>query len=176
MAKCKDCGYLAVRDEYNDTVCEATEFTRERGLHKSSEGMSTPARLLCFKNSTSFHTGRACTVETRDAKLSQMKLANEQLASEVECKHFRKWMPGRSPKEHEEMSFLEMIDNRTRQWREEDIKRTQAFEALYETRHQELRNDAENRDRRSTKITILGIAVAILAAIVSGTLSGWLSK
>ena len=23
MVKCKDCGYLAVRDEYNDQICKA---------------------------------------------------------------------------------------------------------------------------------------------------------
>ena len=55
--QCCRCGFLAIRDEYNDAVCEATHEARGNGMHKSSMGNSTPARFFCFKGSVAFPLG-----------------------------------------------------------------------------------------------------------------------
>lgn len=49
MVKCKDCGYLAVRDEYNDQICEAVDSHALRASFRFSPGVSRlSSRLIRF--------------------------------------------------------------------------------------------------------------------------------
>jgi hypothetical protein len=134
-------------------------------------GNATVAKLLCFKDSPSFRAGHVFRANTRTAMGDLLEETNKQLNTEIECDLFQNWMPGRSPKEQEEMSFLEMIDSRTRQWHDEEVRRGQALEALYETRHQESRRDlAANMAaaRRAAYIVSgIGLVASILAAILT---------
>lgn len=170
---CLDCGYLAVRDEYTESTCEAIKATRTTGWHQSSMGNSTPADLFCYKTSPAFPitdgTGQDCSLDD---------LHVLQLRTEIECATWIAYYPGKSPKEHEEMSVVEQMRceqlafqqqerRRADEWRAEDIRLRQQFEALYETRHQENRGDLERHHQRTVAIAIFSAVAAAAAAIVA---------
>lgn len=150
MVRCKKCGLLAVRDYYNDAECHATELTREEGLHQSSRGNQTPAKVRCRVGSECFH---------KPKKLDAASVV-EAINELIECDSFRKWIDIKSPKEHEEMAFVERIKAEYAQAHAEEVQR-----------HREWREeDSRRHDRR----TVWGIVGTIIAAIISGGLAGWL--
>ena len=46
MVKCKDCGYLALREEYNDQICEAGDCHALRASFRFSPGVSRSSSVL----------------------------------------------------------------------------------------------------------------------------------
>jgi len=180
MVKCKDCGYLAVRDEYNNNVCEAAELTRNHGQHQSSQGSSTRAKVFCFNNSPCFpcitNEGpvRQRTTHSKAGEDPVVKCINEN----VDCARFVPWCPGKSPAEQEKMVSLQEMQRlhaearqedvvRQEQWRSDDVKRQQEIEALYEKRHQELRNDATSRHEEGMRARSVAIIISFLAILIS---------
>ncbi|WP_442482567.1 hypothetical protein [Aeoliella sp. SH292] len=165
---------MGVFDEYDNQVYEANDLVRGQGRHQSSLGINTVAKLMCWKKSEAFPLSTQDSPPgTRAEMQSLAEFTETVLSSECECSQFAKWLPGRTPKEHEEMSFVEMIDARTRQWRDEDIRSKQQFEALYEVRHQETRRDLEKAHRTATIIGIVSIIGSILAAIIASYLTAY---
>lgn len=109
MVRCKDCGYLAVRDQLDVAkVSEATRDYRTQGRQRDSVGGNTPGTPIC-------HIGMR-TFEHRDSPSIVAETSQE-----FECNGFTPWIEGRSPKAHEEMSFVEQMEARTHQWRAEDL-------------------------------------------------------
>lgn len=114
MVKCQDCGFLAVRDHYSDAVCEASEFTRSTGRHKSSNGSTTVANIFCFvgaKQFTEDQTGSA------HSSLTTMQC-------EFECHQFKQYIQGRNAREHVEMTLIEKVQSENR-IAQEHIRREQ---------------------------------------------------
>jgi hypothetical protein len=121
--KCVECGYIEVRDRDSYEVHEVPEFTRATGQYKGRSGNLTNARLLCAKASPAFlpvempaiiHSG---TPHGKDHP--NVKMLNECR----DCGSFMKWIPGKSPKEHEAMSLLERVESLNAKARQEDIAR-----------------------------------------------------
>ena len=186
VAKCIDCGFLAIRDHYNDEVREATEHCRATGRHQSSRGNGTPAKFFCYASSPAF-PAYAKPGEFRPPPSD--RLTAEQMAAghpppskptpasilafgtEVDCCEYCQWRPGKSPKEHEEMSFLQEVEARSSRWRDEELRWQKQVEAIAETRHQENRRDLELQTAKTLRAMWWGIAAAIVAALVSGVLA-----
>jgi hypothetical protein len=101
MVQCKNCGFLAVRDEYDETVHECTSFTLERAMHKSSKGNSTAAKIFCWKDARQFDANDLATYGA----------IHDAMRVEIDCRDFMKRLPGRSPKEYEEMSIVERVQS-----------------------------------------------------------------
>jgi hypothetical protein len=138
--RCVDCGFLAVRDEYNDDVCEAVHFTRNRSLHKSSSGNSVRATVFCYRNSSQFPKNAATGNETQ---------IYDAIRLEIDCDEYRLWRPGKTPKEHEEMTMLEKMESMHSQWRIEDLS-----------------------DRKVTRtLAVLALLVSVASAVICGLLS-----
>jgi hypothetical protein len=173
--KCVECGFLAIRDEYDNSTCEAPPESRQRGIHKSSHGNITPAKFFCYKNCPVFDA--PVMPSGRDRNMHSPRTENETLKSinnEIDCDLFFTWRPGKSPKEHEEMMLLQEVERRTDQWRQDDLRWQKQQEALAETRHQELKN-VYSRQLRVSKWQVILAGLAIVGGIVAGVLSGWLS-
>jgi hypothetical protein len=165
MPKCNECGFLAVRDEYTEEICESSEFTRSRGMHKSSSGSAVTANLFCYANSHAFPD------VSGKADFKKAAAINE----EVPCPQFMHWLKGRTPKEHDEMSILQKVEAATQSARAEEIRRQHEW-------HEEDKRLADARHRETVRTTwlisagTLGVSslVAIIAGVVSGPVMDWL--
>ena len=133
VAKCKECAFLAVRDEYSEVVYEATKFTREHGRHKSSRGGATEADLFCYRACNCFPTWERGHDQRTAAAV----------AREIACELFREWHPGLTPKEHLDMILHEELMRIARE--REDADKTERRER--ETR-QDLREEADREWRK----------------------------
>lgn len=135
MVKCIECGFLAVRDGHNSQlVCEATEKCRASGYHHNSNDTSSPAQFFCYLGRPEFPpvadsapTGSSVVSPRREMRLETDRV--ELLKTEIPCDDaFCRWRHGKSPKEHEEMTFLQRVEaerqadsSRMTKWREEDL-------------------------------------------------------
>lgn len=108
--------------------------------------------IICYKGQPDF----AVDMETLRALVV--------IDTERSCPYFETWIPGKTPKEHEEMTIVEQVKAEYAQQRQEERQWRQQIEALAETRHQEQRHD--NR-----WMLILSLSVALVAAIIGGLIS-----
>ena len=140
MVSCKECGFLAVQDEYNNEPCEATRETRETGMHKSSQGNKTCAALFCWVGSPAFAPAPRRTAEA----------IADTVRRQVDCTRWTPYMPGRKPKE------VEMIEMLVQQ-REEDLA------AAQKQREEDRAHQAKLRaaDRK------FSVVAAVFSAVVS---------
>ncbi len=151
--KCVNCGLLALRDAETENVCEVTESTRSSGTHKSSRGSTTDAKVFCFAKSPAFQAPPETT--SRDMRSARgylhpvVTIINDDRA----CNQFQEWIPGKSPKEHEDMpqvaethriaadaerrdiEFREATEQRIVKWRAEDKEWREGVEANIDRRH-----------------------------------------
>ena len=97
--KCKDCGYLGIRDPFSPTspITEAYELVRETGWQNASNGHRTVARLRCYEKKREFGS----------PKVDQPHKLVVAISEEIECDAFIEWLPGRSPEKHKDLSLLE---------------------------------------------------------------------
>lgn len=170
-AQCARCGFLAIRDKYNDATCQATDEARQTGRHNSSKGNSTPANFFCFKLASAFPTdalAAALSPATPPARLSLEEMAAgvpargsdapnalvEILNRKIDCDSFRPHRPGKSPKEREDMESLEQLQLLHLQHRTEDL-------AWQDKVHSENR-----RDFRWYLVLTAIIALAAIASLV----------
>lgn len=174
MVKCSECGFLAVRDEYNDETCEATDLTRGRWMHKSSKGNSVIADVFCFKNAPTFTRFEKVT---RGDGFVPLESRLEQIATHRECDSFCRWNPGKTPKEHEAMQFQDVAFQLQKQyvelhekllvWRQEQSNEQRQWDAriqaLEESRHQESLAVGRSQTTGMTWQTIISVAALIVS-------------
>jgi hypothetical protein len=117
--KCGECGFVALRDELGTGALEVNKATRTTGRRTISSGTLINADPFCYKNSPAFvgcnlqlstHSG---TPKGSDHPVVAM------LDKSRECDRFRFWLPGKSPQEHEQMSFYDEVRLRTQADKEE---------------------------------------------------------
>lgn len=132
--RCVDCGFLFLVDIKNGGEVIADDAYRDTGkMPQNSNGsLRTEELPRCHKG-----------VDLVSESKSKRRLDGFDVACrERSCNHFMKLEPGRTPSRH-----IEMIDYR-------------AFQALVETRHQELRADTNRQ-------FWIGIMCSLIAALVS---------
>jgi hypothetical protein len=170
MVRCCECGLLATRGDESDETCEATQETRESGLlnviHWSNSipgfGLSPNARFFCYAKSP-FWPDKPPAGANEPESFALVR----QIEIETKCPHFREYLPGRPPKEHEEMAFLETV-------RAEQKRFEARAEATAERRHNELREDQEKYHRQDAVrmriyllLTCLSVACAMFTVWMS---------
>ena len=148
--RCGDCGLLTIRKLGTHETMEVVKQWRRTGEY-TDDHPRRPANVFCSIASESFPGSG--TVQNERESLSLMD-------KEIECPRFRKWIPGKSPKEHEEMSILEAVRSEQK-----------SFEDREETRRVEWRKE-DRLDRLTSRIlAIVALGVSILSAAVA-----WLSR
>ena len=113
MVKCKDCGYLAIRNTYTWLLDEAGGEYRDSGdtpvvlddkgynPHRTHE-----LRPLCFAKCFDLRSETKSTfVSGKDEKGCVVEV----ISKERECVPFTKWQLGFTPKEHREMLDREKL-------------------------------------------------------------------
>ena len=136
MPKCSECGLMAVRDSFNGSVCEVQNFTRVSGKHANARGVTTDAELFCYSDSTAFI--RPANIGPNGAVIPfEPEKLLPIINAENPCEIFRRYSPGKSPKEHEEMSMLALANQEITRLRERDDEREEkrtSSEAAWRTR------------------------------------------
>ncbi len=117
--KCRDCGYLAIRDPFspNPAMTEAYELVRNQGWQNASNGKRTIARLYCYAKKRTF----------ANPLVDQPKKIIAEIGQGIECDAFRQWHPGKSPEKHEEMTIVERVEAINAKARQEDIARQEKW-------------------------------------------------
>jgi hypothetical protein len=154
MVKCAECGFLSVVDHYTGDFCEADEKARTTGRYRNSQGKFAIANVRCYKGSPKF-----CPLDEDVWPHGQYYDVDPEplvtlLNEEKDCGElFRKREPGKSPKEHDEMSILEQVEIRNAQQRIDDIARQQHWRdefAQWRSEFAQWRNEInEQMDRTS---------------------------
>jgi hypothetical protein len=143
MAKCSECGYLAVRNTKTRELVETEQSIRDTGVievvyddttrrfHEIGSGYPRYEPPLCFVGfidlwSESGDYGHASTETIKSA-----------IDTERECNKFAKWQPGFTPKEHWEMIDREARlkwqaerEEADRKWRSKEEWRSNIFQAV----------------------------------------------
>ena len=140
--KCADCGFLGVFDERTDEVKEATARARQSGEQATSAQTTHRAKVFCYRNAREMDWA---TINPEQVAT----LVNEP----IDCVSYLAWSPGKSPKEHEEMTILEKVKAEFAKNREEDLREA-------DRRHQE----NVNLTTKSLKIADKGVEVAASSA------------
>ena len=166
MVRCNECGFLAVRDEYDNSVGEADGETRAHGEHRSSQGNKTCARLKCYRVSPSFPA-----VPPRPAVAIAAAIGQE-----IDCPLWRQWSEGKTPQEHEQMSFAEIMELRQKTMQLEAKQQADERERRMEERHalefaENLKHQRATR-RLAIAAMIVSLVVSIAAAVI-GQLIAW---
>ncbi len=99
MAKCSECGLLTVRDNVTHEPREATERGRRNGRQNNSQGVVSIVQVFC-------RAGEPCfPVQS----LAKPDVTAMMLTQDVPCDSFVRWIPTKSPREHEEMTTLDQV-------------------------------------------------------------------
>ncbi len=143
MAKCNQCGFLSVRDEFNGKVREAAEITRVQADHRNGDGSLSTAKLLCYRNSPCF--------PKQDTNMRVEIIAK--IDADIACSEFESWLPGRSPKEHQEM-----IEEKMRlAWQAEQAEMNRNFQA-------DQAQLSRKHNIRTLAVSLVGVAIAAYSA------------
>ena len=103
MVKCKDCGYLAVRNAYGPETHEATEEVRDTGHARDRvNGVYTP-KILCWKHDDKFKPVKIRGGLSDRGSSGDRKEIIESINRDIKCNSFRDWIPGKSPEVMENM-------------------------------------------------------------------------
>ena len=119
MVKCRECGFLAVRDQLGE-VCEAARDTREKGSRRDYSGHPGCPSLFCYRGSAAFPAVPTNPIQEIAAAIDK----------EIDCPTHTPWLEGRSPKEHVEMDLIEQ----QRAWQRDENARHDARENLRDRR------------------------------------------
>ncbi len=136
MARCIDCGLLAIADEETGRSRIAPDQLREKGYLLSADGRAIEAHVFCHRGSDAFPT---------NLPLHSPSELVEKLSAENECTLYRRWIKGKSPQEHEEMSILERL----------------------QLEHERAHLDQRRHYRNHFILTSVSVAVALTALLVS---------
>ena len=132
MAKCSDCGYLAVRNVDSRDLEEAEESFRRKGTGPLAEIYSGKGHLrhekqpLCFAMVHSFRDDFEKAIKEGKPENDRVR---QIIQKERPCDEFTEWKQGCTPKEHREMLDRQwMLDYRKkreqedREWRAKEEK------------------------------------------------------
>jgi hypothetical protein len=119
LQRCAECGYLAIQRS-DGTVVRASRLVRGTGRTDEPNAPFTTAQFICQKQNREFRFG-----------VPPEEILAE-INSEYPCEVFTDWHEAKTPKEHEEMSLLEIVREenriaraddleRMKQWRKEDV-------------------------------------------------------
>lgn len=128
VSKCKDCGWLAVRDERTRQVCEADPTVRDQGKHVSANGGASVARVFCWNDHRKF---------SEDEIGSQVSVVAS-IGAEIDCQISTPYRQGKTPGQVEEDKRIETIEARQSQLAE-DAKAEKAKQ-----RERDEKRDADN--------------------------------
>ena len=176
MVKCKDCGLLGVRKNYDDgEVIEATESIRSEGKHGS-----LPVKFICCVASAFFpeiehaskHRIRGGGPERQEAVDANLKAID----TDIDCLVHQDWVPGKTPKEHEEMINTQILLDMKQQiidLKEETLRLSKAFKATDQIHHNENRDDRKQAGddikwqfRVNVAIAVAGIIIGAIVSVV----------
>ncbi len=117
MAKCADCGFLAMRNVETRVLCETEGGFRTTGNHprmvtvRSNVYEETP---ICFKDVRDFkEIGVQWPATDAEQRVAALNLDHG-------CEEWRKWRQGLTPKEHQEMIDRQWMIEREDQRRKDD--------------------------------------------------------
>ena len=115
MAKCEDCGFLAVRNRQTRALSETEASMREKG-----EPARIPKVELPF-----YERNPICFLQMNDLTAEMEKLDDKTsfknvIKKERECKPCTKWIQGFTPREHKEMIDAEKQQTWQRQVEKEN--------------------------------------------------------
>jgi hypothetical protein len=146
--KCRDCGYLAIRDPFspNPAMTEAYELVRNQGWQNDSRGKRTIARLYCYAKKRTF----------ANPLVDQPQKIVAEIGQEIECDAFRPWHPGKSPEKHEEMTILETVREENRQAQERADLKTQERDRKEDAKHW-----------RTFALSVIAIVVSVVLGIAN---------
>jgi len=167
MVKCADCGFLAQRHIETRELRDAEEALRKSGknLYHLSHDRKSKVYIyevppLCTKRQTEFPTEEQPIFEA--------------VQQERQCSVFMRWLPGFTPKEHQEMLdrqyLMEREDRRDEEMRGREDRRDELAEARYQEQMKEQR--AEHK-RELLVLGLLMIAAVLTAAVIN---AGWIPK
>jgi len=149
VVTCADCGYLFVRDTKTMDPREAIDSVREHGRQNNADTSGAPANLYCYKARPEL-PGKSFDPNEIVRALNQAH----------DCPEWTKYLPGKMPKEHEEMAIVEKVREENRLARLQD-KRDRDAE----------RETDRKRDARKYFWTEFrswaAIAVAVVAALIA---------
>lgn len=123
MAKCSECGFLAIRHNDTHQLEEAFTAFRDHGETTNSEGRSSHHQQVpvCLMRVVSF----AKLLGNDTAKATVAK----EIQSDRQCNRFTPWNQGFTPKEHAEMIQQEKLlewqrerENAAREWEERQAR------------------------------------------------------
>ena len=146
MVKCRECGFLAVRDELGE-VCEATRETREKGTRRDYTGHWGCPSLFCYCGSAAFPSVPRNPIQAIAAAIT----------AAIDCPRWQPWREGKSPKEHEEMGLIEISELRQAQLRHED------------------REESSRRDHTTRWLAIGAMIVSVAAAVIGQAVGYYLN-
>jgi len=191
QVKCKDCGFLSLRNEFTGQLDEASGPYRVSGEPPAWRKPSISSGGLGANRSGGldfpYRTTPICFVMEFDLLAEHLKtgpdygqmdvsgeLAKEIISKERHCAAFTKWHQGFTPKEHREM-----LD---RQWRikhEDDVreavwKREDARDKTQADDHSDLMKTMKSQHRWQ----LFWFGVAVVVATVAGSMiqAGWITK
>ena len=113
MVQCKDCGLVGWHGEAGGLNEVSTEVRRGPII------LPISLNLVCAKKACDFVI-RAREVIKSGQQDKDGRAMHETLFEEIECKHFREWSPGFTPKEHIQMMHHEYMQEMARKQREDD--------------------------------------------------------
>ena len=162
MVKCKDCGLLGVRQNYDGEVVEATDLVRSEGKHEA-----LPAKFVCYASSASFpdinHASKHRFSDNGPEKQEAVDANLNAITTDIDCLVHQDWSQGKTPKEHEEMLNRQIIQ----QLQINQEKHAQQIAALSETHHQENKSDKWLQLWIHIAVTIFGIIASAVAVYFS---------
>ena len=176
MVKCKDCGRLGARKNYDGEVVEATDIVRSEGKHGS-----LPAKFICCVPSAFFpeikHASRTRISSDNGPERQEAVDANlKAIDTDIDCLVHQDWVPGKTPKEHEEMTNTQILLDMKQQiidLKEETLRLSKAFKATDQIHHNENRDDRKQAGddikwqfRVNVAIAVAGIIVGAIVSVV----------
>ena len=173
MVKCKDCGLLGVRKNYDGEVVEATESIRSEGKHGS-----LPVKFICCVASAFFpeiehaskHRIRGIGLERQEAVDANLKAID----TDIDCLAHQDWVPGKTPKEHEEMTTLQILLDMKQQiidLKSETLRLSKAFKATDQIHHNENRDDRKLTSADTRRHFRIHVAIATTGIVVGAIVS-----
>ncbi len=108
--KCIECGFLAVHDEEGRGAFEAGKETRTSARMLRRNGVAIPADWFCSQKSDAFPDLVQLTRRDGTPGKSSDPIILAELNQDRECDSCRAYIPGKSPKEHEDMGIIERVE------------------------------------------------------------------
>lgn len=141
QVKCSECGMLCLRYSQSGQYCEANQDYRNHGKAPRNSVTGSP---ICDRV-PHCHRG-ALPLHKMFTSLSPEEMAAA-LSAPRKCEQFVKWIPGLSPKEHEEIAWAQELRQEAAQRNTEQQAWNAKIEESIERRHRETIERDLKRDK-----------------------------